>query len=384
VQVSPGAPFVDVLWAMRSALSRGDSPGAPVIAAASRIEPDPVILDLLSRASALPFGGSRPSTQSNYRWSGLMSSSRLAGLHTLDLIIEHQGDAAAAVLYDRVKQLRAFDGGRSGLDEESKALLVQEISTDMGILIGQTTLSDRRLTDLDGAFAGVFSTDELALFIRRQALSFYGTTSRLSTGPAVLVRPLLRHHLVAYMQTMADAMEATRLPWPDRIRAMETIPERHSVLPEVPRYIWAWRENEVLRNQTMMVGEGLAAVRCARLVIKVEQFRRANDRLPDALSELRLAAGDEVALDPFTGKRLLYARDSEGYVVYSVGRDSRDDGGKLWPEPPPGRLASTLRPPDVGVRVLLSKQPAVDSRVEPEPGPEPTSGRPPRTLRTAA
>jgi len=65
--------------------------------------------------------------------------------------------------------------------------------------------------------------------------------------------------------------------------------------------------------------------------------------------------GDERSLDPFTGKSLHYVRENDGYVVYSVGRDVRDDGGKLSPDLPPWQTAARF-PPDVGVRVFLSSR----------------------------
>jgi hypothetical protein len=330
--------------------------------AVRRIHRDQVVLNLIDRGGALPFTRFGPGTTFDFRTSRMIAVDRSAGLRSLDLIMDGQGDAAAAGLFNRVKILRAFGPEGDGFLDAWKSLSIREVAMDVGILVAQTKPSDKHLADLDGVLASTF-TDELARSIRGQTLRYYEQIPALSrssrwTGSARLVlRPMIRHHFVANLQTAADALQAARLPWPERIEAMNRLPERRSILPEVPWGIGAWRRNEDLRNQTVVLGEGLAAMRCARLVIKVEKFRRANDRLPDALSELTLAAGDEVALDPFTGKRLLYARDSEAYVVYSVGRNSRDDGGKLWPEPPPpGRLPSTLRPPDVGVRVVLNRK----------------------------
>lgn len=356
VQVSPGGPIVDAIAARRSALSGGLAEPAAVTDALQQLQPDPLVVDLLARASAVPFGRFASSADDRYLWSELVSVSRSAGLQTLDLITGGDGDAAAALLFDRVKQLRAFDRRGNALDAGTKALVAGEIAVDLGILVGLTKPSDKPLTDLDDALAGTFTTDELALSIRGQELAFYEETSRPRRwpGPGVLARPLVRHHLVARLQTTADAMQAARLPWPDRIHAMERVPERRSVLPEVPRFIWAWRENEGLRNQTVLLGEGLAAMRCARLVIKVERFRRSSGRLPDVLDELKLPAGDEQRLDPFTGESLHYRRVDEGYVIYSVGRNFKDEGGKLLPDLP--SWSSRQPTTDVGVRVSLSRQ----------------------------
>jgi len=71
--------------------------------------------------------------------------------------------------------------------------------------------------------------------------------------------------------------------------------------------------------------------------------------LPQKLSDV-VSTDDEQALDPFTGKPLLYSHNDDGYLVYSVGRDLKDEGGKLA-DLPRGRLPGTLPAPDVGVRV---------------------------------
>ena len=59
-----------------------------------------------------------------------------------------------------------------------------------------------------------------------------------------------------------------------------------------------------------------------------------------------------VPQDPFSGAPLLYRQGPEGYRVYSVGANNRDDGGDL------GRFSwdagSQRYAPDVGVRIERS------------------------------
>lgn len=63
-------------------------------------------------------------------------------------------------------------------------------------------------------------------------------------------------------------------------------------------------------------------------------------------AELADVAAEDLQ-DPFTGKQLLYRREGESYVLYSVGENGKDDGGKkllgdaaregdvvIWPEQP--------------------------------------------------
>jgi hypothetical protein len=80
----------------------------------------------------------------------------------------------------------------------------------------------------------------------------------------------------------------------------------------------------------------VAGLETARVALAVERYRRAQGELPETPDQLvpgYLAALPE---DPFDGKPLRYTRRDRGYVVYSVGEDARDDGGK-----PPAEAART-------------------------------------------
>lgn len=357
LQATPGGPIVDAATLMRDALAHGRTPSKDTVDAVSgQIERGREALDLVARAGALEFKGFVPGTDFNYRFSGLLNVVRLTGLETLTLAMNGQGDAAATWLINRLKSLRVFD------ETNSLMLLlrergVQDVATDVGILAAQTALSDERLSDLERALAQAYP-DALERAIRGEALWAYqeiqsmweGRRSEGVEAVAVFLRPALRHHLVLRLATASDALTAARLPWPDRIRAMNEIPERHSFVPEVVRFIAAWRQVELVRGYTARAAEATAIVRCARLVIAIERYRRAHNRLPDSLNGV-ITAGDERSIDPFNGKSLIYTQTESGYVVYSVGRNGRDEGGEFSPDLSRGRLPGTLPAPDVGVRV---------------------------------
>jgi hypothetical protein len=74
----------------------------------------------------------------------------------------------------------------------------------------------------------------------------------------------------------------------------------------------------------------LALLRCARLAVATERFRVRQQRWPKSLAEL-VQAGllREVPDDPCDGLKLRYRRLGDGVVIYSVGADLKDNGGKL-------------------------------------------------------
>jgi|ERR1043166_631410 hypothetical protein len=83
-------------------------------------------------------------------------------------------------------------------------------------------------------------------------------------------------------------------------------------------------------------GDILARLRLAITALALENFRTKNGRLPDKLGDLKPEFLAEIPDDPFAGTELLYRRLPKGYVIYSIGRDLMDDGGKEPPENPRG------------------------------------------------
>ena len=67
----------------------------------------------------------------------------------------------------------------------------------------------------------------------------------------------------------------------------------------------------------------------ARIACALERFRLQNGALPDSLDALVPEFLSGLPPDPVTGGPLLYGRIEDGYVVYSVGTDEKDDAGAI-------------------------------------------------------
>lgn len=77
------------------------------------------------------------------------------------------------------------------------------------------------------------------------------------------------------------------------------------------------------------VASNLAYTRVARTTLAIERWRLAhNGRLPDSLADLVPGFLPSIPLDPFDEKPLRYKKTEHGYMVYSIGPDLADDGGK--------------------------------------------------------
>ena len=76
-------------------------------------------------------------------------------------------------------------------------------------------------------------------------------------------------------------------------------------------------------------GEAMGHRRATLAGLAVERYRLAHQNaLPDTLEQLVPQFLSAVPTDPFDGKPLRYIKKSPtGYVIYSIGRDGKDDGG---------------------------------------------------------
>jgi ABC-type transport system involved in multi-copper enzyme maturation permease subunit len=73
----------------------------------------------------------------------------------------------------------------------------------------------------------------------------------------------------------------------------------------------------------------LAELRCVVAMLAAERYRLARGNWPTSLNDLVPAFLREVPTDPFDGKPLRLRRLADGVVIYSVGLDGIDNGGKI-------------------------------------------------------
>lgn len=64
-----------------------------------------------------------------------------------------------------------------------------------------------------------------------------------------------------------------------------------------------------------------------KLAIALQIYRKKWGNYPDNLSSLCPEIISELPLDPFTGKDYIYCKKGNGFIVYSVGFNQKDDGG---------------------------------------------------------
>jgi hypothetical protein len=119
--------------------------------------------------------------------------------------------------------------------------------------------------------------------------------------------------------------------FPKDLVVISNVQERISLTSRQNYYILSSMLLPALRSAIIKEANGLAQVRTAQAALAVERFRLVHGQLPENLNELVPQFLSAVPSDPFDGAPLRYHRLAKGYVIYSVGADGHDDGGREKP-----------------------------------------------------
>jgi hypothetical protein len=66
-----------------------------------------------------------------------------------------------------------------------------------------------------------------------------------------------------------------------------------------------------------------------RVFLALQAYKARHGGYPASIQELRSKLGWNLPKDPFSGKDFIYKRRDKGFVLYSVGPDMKDDGGRV-------------------------------------------------------
>jgi hypothetical protein len=208
-------------------------------------------------------------------------------------------------------------------------------------VVNRCVLTDGQLVDLSKAIMRRIESAALArAFAGQRCIVFDIFTKPENWDPEWLGDDMPPHVVLEFYQAIGlfdrvviincdriDAyLEIAELPEHERFEAAKALDDKVEAISWIPeffkRFIFAYSRYiaiDLSRTAQMRVGQiGLA----------VERYRLGVGELPDTLGELVPTYLDSVPRDPFGGGELRYKRLEKGYVVYSIGQDGSDDGGK--------------------------------------------------------
>ena len=137
----------------------------------------------------------------------------------------------------------------------------------------------------------------------------------------IAFKPRLVTDHAAYLNVMRKRVDLLRGPYRNR--------------KEVDQYLETSRWNILAQtdwpggHDKWVYRREVADLRLTRAGLALLQYKQAHGAFPETLEALGL----EGLIDPFTDEPLHYRPEDEGFVVYSVGEDRKDNGGT----PRPGR-----------------------------------------------
>jgi hypothetical protein len=144
---------------------------------------------------------------------------------------------------------------------------------------------------------------------------------------AVIYRPtgLVDLDHLASLDLQQDFINATQIDPPKRLEQIRAIQQKAERLKGLLYTQW---EASLLGNATMPDARFLAQIRAARVTLAIERYRLASGNMPVSLDLLTPKFVENIPVDPFDGQPLRYKKLAKAYVVYSVGEDKVDNGGR--------------------------------------------------------
>jgi hypothetical protein len=207
-------------------------------------------------------------------------------------------------------------------------------------LLNQVELTDSQLMELDQLLILLEKSEGMIRAIvgeRCMTSSFLKNPtsqdlSLLSISPKS--KPVIRIYNAMGLSDMDNLLlidlltkyiDALQLPSHQRIAAAEAVEKEHKDISRM--HILLHKVMPALSRCVEIDVRCLANIQVVRVGIAIERYRLAAGQLPDDLGDLVPNYLDAIPADPFDGKKLRYKKLDKGFVVYSVGEDSCDDGG---------------------------------------------------------
>ena len=151
-------------------------------------------------------------------------------------------------------------------------------------------------------------------------------------------KPFMRSLITGYLETVPRALEIARADYVDARPLIEALKadaaewqkhylrnySRILVASAVPAWIRAIEEET----------KAEARLAVAQVALALKLHKAEHGAYPDSLDALSPAFLDEVPGDPCTGSSPNFRREADGFLLYSIGLNGKDDGGitETWKE----------------------------------------------------
>ncbi|MBE0711943.1 MAG: hypothetical protein IH583_06125 [Candidatus Aminicenantes bacterium] len=154
----------------------------------------------------------------------------------------------------------------------------------------------------------------------------FGEPSILNDIRVWLIRPLLKTDIRRTLPKLIDLEAQALHPYYESRGSLRAQERQIETLPW-----YAYMSKLILGNfEAAFLKEAQleATLLAARTGLACKLFENRTGAYPESLEALVPNILAEVPIDPFTGKPFVYRREGEGFIVYSLGSNEKDDGGR--------------------------------------------------------
>jgi hypothetical protein len=149
-----------------------------------------------------------------------------------------------------------------------------------------------------------------------------------------LFRPLLRSQFARYLMRLDDMERIYGLPRAERAGAIQEFDRRTENPAGLAKLVVGLLPKDVRPGDPTIGSTALkestleALMDTARIGLAARIFRMREGRWPESPAALVPEFLDKEPLDPFSGKSYVYRAGQDGLLVYSVGANLKDEGGR--------------------------------------------------------
>jgi len=145
----------------------------------------------------------------------------------------------------------------------------------------------------------------------------------------VLAKPFFRRDEIFTLSVMRRMIDLAKLSY---CEAQSDLDKVDQDLQKAPFYCLVTKLLiPSLRRSHLQEARHEAKLGLAQLALGLKIFKAEKGEYPHSLTELVPQILPKLPQDPFTGKDFVYKKEAEGFLVYSLGENCTDEGGK-WDE----------------------------------------------------
>jgi len=159
-------------------------------------------------------------------------------------------------------------------------------------------------------------------FSSDHCVDWFGLVRSLARTSPVLFKPTLQYDHAVYLEVLHQSTQMLVTPYSPQ----DTDVERQ-LFAAIPWYCPLTRNLLSPISKSYWIVGPKAEIRITRAGLAALRYRQAHGVFPENFDALGL----QDLVDPFNGKPLFYRSEGEGFLVYSVGLDQKDDGGTPRP-----------------------------------------------------